>query len=115
MEFGALKTTNLAAATTSTGVSGWAGVRGYTVAVVDLDISSTAVVAFECVSEGGVAKNILATFADGTTASSSVASSELARLNVTGVHAIRINVISLSVGNVTANVTAIAGGTAIST
>ena len=115
MDFGAIRTANLAAATTSTGRSSNFGCKGYTTLLLDLDISSTAVVAYEATGEGGTFKGIVGTNVNGATASSTAATSTLARFNITGMDAFRINVVSLSVGNVTANVTAMAGGTTVTT
>lgn len=116
MDFGAIKTINLAAATTLAARSNNFGVKGYTTLLLDFDMTGTALIAFEVAGEGGTFKNILGTFVDGTAASSSIAStSKLARFNVTGMDAFRVNIASISIGTVTANATAFAGGTAVTT
>ena len=94
-----------------------AGCRGFTIGLLDLVTSGLGgSVSFEA---RGVTnyRNINGTFLDGTTASSSVAipSSKLIRFNIAGCDGFRINVVTLSAASVTAEITMMSGGTALTT
>ena len=115
MEYGRSKDVTIIAQTTTTGYAVPIICREYTTMLLDVVISSTGGVSFE--AKGGFNYgNILGTFLDGTTASSSfVSASKLVRFNLVGCDAFRLNVTTLSVGFVAATGTFMVGGTALST
>ena len=108
------------AATTSITVaarSAEVGCRGFTIGLLDLVTSGLGgAVTFEASGVNNY-RDISGTFLDGTTASTGMAipNSKLVRFNLAGCDGFRINVVSLSAASVTAEITMMSGGTALTT
>lgn len=111
--YGAMKNQSLAAATTATGVSAEIGIKGYSVLLLDLSMTIAASVSFEARGVNNY-RNIMGTFLDGSAAATSATANGLVRFNIAGCEGFRVNVGTNS-GAVTADATAMKGGTAITT
>jgi len=117
-EYGIKKSVALVSAASSPGLSAEAVVSGYTVGLLDLSISSVAAVSF--MARGVTNQStILGTFLDGTTSSSSyttsVGATKLIRFNVSGCETFQMNVTTVSIGTISATLTVVAAGTAVTT